>query len=372
MKTYLGIGVAFLLGMSGAMAEVVDFSDESRFPSGAPIVQSEQWNNGKAGDGFVGNGKKMLLLPDKKWAGGFITHAEAFAASKVGDSITVAIDFTFDQVKNKNDSELILVGLTNDNSRLLATYDRKGWGDYDSIGREGYPEGIVFEKKAIGFKGNAAVGTSDPLRLSMTLTRADADKWDMVVLLSNLNPQSDFSTRWETKDLAFAEGSVDQLFGVIQAGKADADAGVANRLVSRFEINNDSAPPAPPKTWQGVNFKKYILPMEPQGPLVDQGIWGASVLPRDPRNGLEDPTMKNWCYWDGSIVKDDDGKYHMYASRWTQAQPHGNGWKEHSKGMHAVSDHVMGPYQDMGLTWPHWKEGLGHNVIGLRMFAMRW
>ena len=74
--------------------------------------------------------------------------------------------------------------------------------------------------------------------------------------------------------------------------------------------------------------------MEPIGPLVSNGIWGdKAVLPRDIKNGLEDSDMSDWCYWDGSIVKDDAGKYHMYACRWTQSVHHQIGWTEESKGM---------------------------------------
>ncbi|MDZ8120234.1 hypothetical protein [Pontiella agarivorans] len=57
--------------------------------------------------------------------------------------------------------------------------------------------------------------------------------------------------------------------------------------------------------------------MEPQGKLIEEGIWGdPNVLPRDIENGLEDATLENWCYWDGRIVKDDEGKLHIYGSRW--------------------------------------------------------
>lgn len=117
----------------------------------------------------------------------------------------------------------------------------------------------------------------------------------------------------------------------------------------------------------------YFQPMEPQGTLISEGIWGNSnVLPRDVNNGVEDPKLENWCYWDGRIVKGCDGKYHIYASRWGQDFPHGRGWKEDSKGIHAISNDVMGPYKDEGLLWPQWQRGKGCNVVGLKMHDGRY
>ena len=121
------------------------------------------------------------------------------------------------------------------------------------------------------------------------------------------------------------------------------------------------------------NLVDFFLPMQPQSEMVSEEIWGDSnVLPRDINNGLEDATLKNWCYWDGRIVKSDDGLYHMYASRWNQKMSHSEGWHLGSKGIHAVSNNIMGPYKDKGLIYPQWKEGMGHNVIGLRMHDGRY
>lgn len=107
----------------------------------------------------------------------------------------------------------------------------------------------------------------------------------------------------------------------------------------------------------------YFLPMPIQGRLVSD-VWGApGVFPRDPQNGLEDTTMKQWCYWDGQIIKGPDGKYHLFASRWDQAKGH-NGWFG-SLAVHAVSAQVMGPYIDKGLCWPDNQGGKGHNVTAL-------
>ena len=107
----------------------------------------------------------------------------------------------------------------------------------------------------------------------------------------------------------------------------------------------------------------YFLPMPIQGSLVSN-VWGApGVFPRDPQNGLEDTTMKQWCYWDGQIIKGPEGKYHMFASRWDQAKGHDGWWG--SSAVHAVSDKAIGPYADKGLCWSDNQGGKGHNVTAL-------
>ncbi|HYO26320.1 MAG TPA: glycoside hydrolase family protein [Lacipirellulaceae bacterium] len=110
-------------------------------------------------------------------------------------------------------------------------------------------------------------------------------------------------------------------------------------------------------------FIDYFQPMPIQAPLTSDA-WGApGVLPRDTANGLEDATMKQWCYWDGQIIKGADGKYHMFASRWDQSRGH-RGWGR-SSAVHAVSDDLLGPYVDKGLCWPDDQKGKGHNVTAL-------
>lgn len=122
-----------------------------------------------------------------------------------------------------------------------------------------------------------------------------------------------------------------------------------------------------------INLIDYFKPMQPQGEMVSEGIWGApGVLPRDIKNGLEDPEMKTRCYWDGSIVPGEDGRFHLFGCGWTQTVGHGPGWTENSKAIHAVSDNIMGPYVDQGMMWPHWMEGEGCNVVGMRTKDGRW
>ena len=113
-------------------------------------------------------------------------------------------------------------------------------------------------------------------------------------------------------------------------------------------------------------FIDYFLPM-PIHDRLTTNIWGAAgVLPRDPLNGLEDQTLKQWYYWDGQIIKSANGKYYMFASRWDQAKGHG-GWGG-SSAVYAVSDNLFGPYIDKGLVWPDVVKGVagrGHNVTAL-------
>lgn len=107
----------------------------------------------------------------------------------------------------------------------------------------------------------------------------------------------------------------------------------------------------------------YFLPI-PAHDRLQTNVWGApGVLPRDPLNGLEDQTLKQWYYWDGQIIKAPDGKYHLFASRWDQSKGH-SGWGG-SKAVQAVSDSPLGPYVDKGLLWPDNQAGKGHNVTAL-------
>jgi len=125
----------------------------------------------------------------------------------------------------------------------------------------------------------------------------------------------------------------------------------------------------------------YFQPMPIVGKLSTT-VWGASVVgARDPANGLEDhgdsggvaPHAQLNYYWDGKIVKGEDGKYHMYASHWAYsdgfgppAGPGGSGW-ESSIPMQAVSDNVIGPYVFQSDCYSHNQEGnnKGHNTTAL-------
>jgi hypothetical protein len=125
----------------------------------------------------------------------------------------------------------------------------------------------------------------------------------------------------------------------------------------------------------------YFRPMPIVGGLSTT-VWGASTVgPRDPANGLEDngrnggvgPQQETNYYWDGKILKGEDGKYHLYASYWSHRDgfgwpqgPSGTGWQA-SIAMQAVSDDVMGPYvfQRECYTQNQAGNNKGHNTTAL-------
>lgn len=62
-------------------------------------------------------------------------------------------------------------------------------------------------------------------------------------------------------------------------------------------------------------------------------------------------SMDGYWVWCGSVIKGDDGQYHMFASRWPKTLPFHPGWMVASEIVHAVSKTPEGPYafQDVAL-----------------------
>lgn len=96
--------------------------------------------------------------------------------------------------------------------------------------------------------------------------------------------------------------------------------------------------------------------------------WGAGLVgARDQGNGIEDKALKDFTYWDGGIIKDDEtGKYYMFGSKWNQANGF-IGWKN-SMAFYATSDNLYGPYVEQGSPlWPDNRNGAGHNVFPFKL-----
>ena len=66
------------------------------------------------------------------------------------------------------------------------------------------------------------------------------------------------------------------------------------------------------------------------------------MLPVNPDGGFR---MEDYWVWCGSVIKGEDGTYHMFASRWRKELPMHPGWLVGSEIVHAVSHVPEGPYQ---------------------------
>lgn len=66
------------------------------------------------------------------------------------------------------------------------------------------------------------------------------------------------------------------------------------------------------------------------------------LLPTARSNGFR---MENYWTWDGSIIKGEDERYHMFASRWPKKYPMHPGWLFLSEIVRASSDVIEGPYE---------------------------
>lgn len=77
---------------------------------------------------------------------------------------------------------------------------------------------------------------------------------------------------------------------------------------------------------------------------------------------LKDP---NYFIWGASMVKGDDGRYHLFYSRWPKAEKF-KGWLDYSEIAYATADSPGGPYKHEkviinGFGKGHWNEQSAHN-----------
>ena len=98
--------------------------------------------------------------------------------------------------------------------------------------------------------------------------------------------------------------------------------------------------------------------------LKDDGNDFHSLLMPAPLNGGF--RLDGYWVWCGSVIKGDDGKYHMFASRWPSATPFSPYWLTNSEIVHAVSATPEGPYQCNDVELPprgawFWDGQMTHN-----------
>lgn len=83
--------------------------------------------------------------------------------------------------------------------------------------------------------------------------------------------------------------------------------------------------------------------------------------------------MENYWIWGSSVVKGDDGKYHIYVSRFPKSLPFHPGWMVASEIVHGVSDVVQGPYlfRDIALPFRGAQYWDGHSTYNPRVFVYK-
>lgn len=119
-------------------------------------------------------------------------------------------------------------------------------------------------------------------------------------------------------------------------------------------------------------FVDYVRPTPIGCSSLSSASWGVSeVLPRDLCNGIESArgagVPPEFYYWDGQILKAQDGRYHMFLSTWSGAAGFNPGWRG-SDAFHAVSTQgVLGPYQRQGYVYSNAGSHKGHNVSALEL-----
>jgi lysophospholipase L1-like esterase len=89
----------------------------------------------------------------------------------------------------------------------------------------------------------------------------------------------------------------------------------------------------------------------------------ARLLPAKYESGFR---LDGYWVWCGSSIKGDDGKYHMYASRWSNATGFSPYWLTNSEIVHAVSETPEGPYRFSDVALPprgaeFWDGQMTHN-----------
>lgn len=87
------------------------------------------------------------------------------------------------------------------------------------------------------------------------------------------------------------------------------------------------------------------------------------MLPAPRAGGFRMPD--HWT-WDGSVIRGDDGRYHLFASRWSKDIPFSPNWVACSEVVRAVADRPEGPYAYVETVIPrrgpsYWDGMMSHN-----------
>jgi len=99
------------------------------------------------------------------------------------------------------------------------------------------------------------------------------------------------------------------------------------------------------------------------GSVAQTNEFADRLLPAPVGGGFR---MDNYWVWCGSVIKGDDGMYHMFASRWPKPPGFGPYWLTNSEIVHAISETPAGPYKFNDVALPprgaeYWDGQMTHN-----------
>lgn len=102
--------------------------------------------------------------------------------------------------------------------------------------------------------------------------------------------------------------------------------------------------------------------------LADGPDFAAMIRPVPAGAMFHDPDYNVWC---GAPVRGDDGKIHLFYSRWPRKLGH-QAWVTHSEVAHAVADSLFGPYKFADVALPargkeFWDGLCTHNPMAVRI-----
>ena len=105
-----------------------------------------------------------------------------------------------------------------------------------------------------------------------------------------------------------------------------------------------------------IDLAKYLL-------RDDAADFHSRLMPAPISGGFR---LEGYWVWCGSVIKSDDGKYHMFASRWPNSTPFSPYWLTNSEIVHAVSNTPAGPFEFSDVALPprgaeFWDGQMTHN-----------
>lgn len=97
--------------------------------------------------------------------------------------------------------------------------------------------------------------------------------------------------------------------------------------------------------------------------MISNYDFSNKMLPAPRDGGFK---MEGFWVWCGSVVKGEDEKYHMFASRWPKRYPMHPGWLLASEVVRAESDNPIGPFEFKEVVLPargaeYWDGRMTHN-----------